>query len=208
MIKANLQLILHAEARNKKKSTVVDIERVSKLHLDEVLKITEKIKKIHVPLCESKSTADDYKTALSDIRSQTISFIRALEIVVQDLKVTADRNAAKTSVADLFLPQHSSYRINLDDEVIVLRNLTETTSMDSSQFSMKEFLAWIDRKFKSFIGTHGKPGSTRIFERLHEVVPCHRQLKNTRMGPPSTRSNTSRGSGKRQVSSDPETQSI
>ena len=87
---AKLQLIAHAEARNKKKeSSVIDTEMVSKANLNDVLKIAEKMKKVDVPLGESDSTPDEYKKALSGFRSQTISFIRSLDVAVEDLKVAA-----------------------------------------------------------------------------------------------------------------------
>ena len=126
---------------------------VSKANLNDVLKIAEKMKKVDVPLRESDSTLDEYKKALSDFRSQTISFIRSLDVAAEDLKVTAENNPAKTSVADLFLPRHPSCRLNLDDAVTVLRKLTQTSSMDAPQFSMKDVQALVDRKVRSLIGT-------------------------------------------------------
>ena len=57
---AKLQLIAHAEARNKvKESSAVDTEMVSKATLNDVLKIAEKMKKVDVPLRESDSTPDE-----------------------------------------------------------------------------------------------------------------------------------------------------
>lgn len=69
---AKLQLTSHAAARDQKKSSIIDTGSVSKVHLDEVLKIYDKLKKVNVPLRESGSTAADCKKTLSDFRSQII----------------------------------------------------------------------------------------------------------------------------------------
>ena len=132
---------------------MVDTEMVTMANLDDVLKIAEKMRRVDFPLRESASTLDEHKKALSDFRSQTTSFIRSLYVAVEDLKATAENNAAKTSVADLFLPKHPSCRLNLDDAETVLRNLTQTTSMDAPRFSMKDFQALVDRNVRSLIGT-------------------------------------------------------
>ena len=80
--------------------------------------------------------------------------------------------------------------------------------MDAPQFSMKDFQALVDRKVRSLIGTQGKPGSTSIFDRLSEANPLHGPKKDSRISTPPSHGNPSRGSRKRQLSSDDRTQSL
>lgn len=133
------------------------------MHLDDVLNISEDLKKVDVPHRRSESTADAYKNALSDFRSQKISFICSLDFAVQDLKVTTKRNSAKRSIADKFLRQYISCRLYHDDTVIVLQNLTQTTSIESPQLSLNDVQASVEGNVKSLIGAHRKPSPTRIF---------------------------------------------
>ena len=92
--------------------------------------------------------------------------------------------------------------LKLDDAVTVLRNLTQTASMNAPQLSMKDFQAFLDRIIRSLIGTEGIVGSISIFDRLPDGNLRHGLKKDNRTGLPPSRGNASRGGRKQQLSSE------
>ena len=86
-----------------------------------------------------------------DYRSKKYSICRQLNRVKKQMKVTRQALSVKTGVSDHFLSHNKFFRLHLDDAVIVLRNLTQTSTIDSPQFSMNAFQAMVDRKVISFL---------------------------------------------------------
>lgn len=68
---------------------------------------------------------------------------------------------SKVNVVKMFLSEGQSCRLNLDDGVLVLRNLTTASSIESPSMSMKDVQALADKKIKAFLSSHRqKPPSS------------------------------------------------
>lgn len=158
---AKLQPISHAQARSKEK----EIDNASNgLVLKEILAelqtISEQLQILDASIRDSEMSASELKKEQMYYRSKNASLCRQLLRSIKDLKASPQGNSNKTSVDVRFLSQNKSCRLKLDDAVIILRNLTHISSMDSLQFSMKDVQAMVDRKVKSFLTS--QPGTARF----------------------------------------------
>lgn len=91
------------------------------------MKITDEMKRENVLIREPESTSDIYKKALSEFRSQAISFICSSNAAALKLNRTAEKNTANTSVPENVLPYLTSCKLNLDIGVIVVVQLFRCT---------------------------------------------------------------------------------
>ena len=147
---------------------------------------------------------------LAKFRTEALEHIQSLDKSVQQLKVQPDTNASNVSVAGLFLSHHKSCRLNLDDAVIVLRNLTQTSTMDSRHYSMKDIQSLVDRKANSLIASQNLPGQSTVFPRLTDNVrrdPLNSQ-REFQARSPSNKRNTFRGRQKRTISFEQPTSAV
>ena len=102
-----------------------------------------------------------------DYRSTNVSRGRQLLRSINELNANPQGNPNRTSVADRFLSQNKLCRLNVDDAVIVLRNLTQTSFMDSPRFSMKDVQPMVDdRKVRSFHSSHLGTEKVSILARM------------------------------------------